>query len=39
MALDNDRAADLYEITQEMTTAGLPAYEISARNCWARMPS
>ena len=30
MALDNDRAADLYEITQEMTTAaGLPAYEIS----------
>ena len=30
MALDDDRAADLYEITQEMTTAaGLPAYEIS----------
>jgi len=28
--LDDDRAADLYEITQEMTTAaGLPAYEIS----------
>ena len=30
MALDDDRAADLYEITQEMTTeAGLPAYEVS----------
>ncbi len=30
MALDDDSAADLYEITQEMTTAaGLPAYEIS----------
>ena len=30
MALDDDQAADLYEITQEMTTAaGLPAYEIS----------
>ena len=30
MVLDDDRAADLYEITQEMTTAaGLPAYEIS----------
>ncbi len=30
MALNDDRAADLYEITQEMTTAaGLPAYEIS----------
>ena len=30
MALDDDRAADLYEITQEMTTAaGLPSYEIS----------
>ena len=28
--LDDDRAADLYEMTQEMTTAaGLPAYEIS----------
>ena len=28
--LNDDRAADLYEITQEMTTAaGLPAYEIS----------
>ena len=30
IALDDDRAADLYEITQEMTiAAGLPAYEIS----------
>ncbi len=30
MTLDDDRAADLYEITQEMTAAaGLPAYEIS----------
>ena len=30
MALDSDHAADLYEITQEMTTAaGLPAYEVS----------
>ena len=30
MSLDDDRAADLFEITQEMTTAaGLPAYEIS----------
>ncbi len=30
MALDDDRAADLYEITAEMTQkAGLPAYEIS----------
>ena len=30
MALNDDRAADLYEITQEMTTAaGLPSYEIS----------
>jgi oxygen-independent coproporphyrinogen-3 oxidase len=30
MALDNDGAADLYEITQQMThDAGLPAYEIS----------
>ena len=30
LALDDDHAADLYEITQEMTTAaGLPAYEIS----------
>ena len=30
MSLDDERAADLYEITQEMTTeAGLPAYEIS----------
>ena len=30
MALDDDRAADLYEITQEMTAAaGLPSYEIS----------
>ena len=30
MALDDDHAADLYEITQNMTTAaGLPAYEIS----------
>ena len=30
MVLDDDRAADLYEITQEMTkSAGLPAYEIS----------
>ncbi len=31
MALDNDRAADLYEITQDMTkAAGLSAYEISS---------
>ena len=30
MALDDDRAADLYQITQEMTkAAGLPAYEVS----------
>tara|TARA_B100001093_G_scaffold119737_1_gene112408 strand:- start:2690 stop:3901 length:1212 start_codon:yes stop_codon:yes gene_type:complete len=30
MALDDDGAADLYEITQQMThAAGLPAYEIS----------
>ena len=30
MALDDDRAADLYEMTQQMThAAGLPAYEIS----------
>ena len=30
MALDDDQAADLYEITQDMTSmAGLPAYEIS----------
>ena len=30
MVLDNDRAADLYEITQQLTSdAGLPAYEIS----------
>ena len=30
MTLDDDRAADLYDITQEMTkAAGLPAYEIS----------
>ena len=30
MVLDDDRAADLYEITQQMTNAaGLPAYEIS----------
>ena len=30
MSLDDDHAADLYEITQDMTTAaGLPAYEIS----------
>ncbi|MDC0650190.1 radical SAM family heme chaperone HemW [Candidatus Puniceispirillum sp.] len=30
MALDDDRAADLYEMTQQMTNAaGLPAYEIS----------
>jgi len=30
MVLDDDRAADLYEITQQMThAAGLPAYEIS----------
>jgi hypothetical protein len=28
MALDDDRAADLYEMTQQMThAAGLPAYE------------
>jgi oxygen-independent coproporphyrinogen-3 oxidase len=30
MALDDDRAADLYEMTQQMTNAaGLPSYEIS----------
>ena len=30
MVLDDDRAADLYEMTQQMTAAaGLPAYEIS----------
>ena len=30
MALDDDRAADLYEMTQQITdAAGLPAYEIS----------
>jgi oxygen-independent coproporphyrinogen-3 oxidase len=30
MALDDDRAADLYEMTQQMTSdAGLPSYEIS----------
>ena len=30
MALDDDRAADLYEMTQQMSNAaGLPAYEIS----------
>ena len=30
MVLDDDRAADLFEITQQMThAAGLPAYEIS----------
>jgi putative oxygen-independent coproporphyrinogen III oxidase len=30
MALDDDRAADLYTVTQDLTTAaGLPAYEIS----------
>ena len=30
MALDDDRAADIYEMTQQMThAAGLPAYEIS----------
>ena len=30
LALDDDRAAELYEVTQELTAeAGLPAYEIS----------